>query len=460
MLRSTIALAALVGLCAASCLPNQAGANPGARSPGSGDSGIQVGSFRGEIAVSPDGRFALYRHADRLLALELSTRLVRTLPGILAPGVLTFWPGGKGVFVVCQQPTAAPEPIRRLVSVDLATWAIVWQKPLYEPARGMQLAADGSRLVLWGDRLQVLDPTQGELRGSFEVAGQIVDVDALGGVRLLVVTEDPRRRAGSSRSEDSRPARSATALQGPTTVIHVRNLLDASPRCTVRVANCADELVVTPGGTRGLLAPTFCGRDPVTVIDLASCGVAATLPGFGPVALVNEGKTAVAFVADDVKEGASGARGEAKSSGSRFGLSFIDTTTLAAETLALGEGLPRYATTPKGGSLVIDSAAGMMQIRLLPLATRVPLVVRGPAIALRNFVITPDERHLFAVLSGLYDLDLTQGRIDSLPLTCLPFAINITPDGKTVLLLDEQGRVHLMDPATHEIVAVIPPPSS
>lgn len=453
-MRARFALTYLVAAAIGSaCGAPSGGANQGARAPGNGDSGIQLGSFRWELAVSPNGRFALYRHADQMLLLDLQSRVARAIPGLREPQLVAFWPDGTGFFCVAQVQDSDAGSERHVLSMDAGASRIVWSQPLAVPVAGMQMANDGSRLVLWGDDVLLLDPTSGALKATVRLAGRIVDVDTLGSARWLVLTEDPRPRR---RASDASTTRSFGA--NPTTVIHVRNLLDGTERCAARVPNCADELVITRDGTRAFLAPTVCGKDPVTVVELATCNTLATLPGFGPVALVDEGKTAIAFLDQGAPTPGDPAPRPAPPKGERYRLSFIDTTSLRYETIPMGDGLPRYAAMPDNKSLVVDSALGLFQIRLLSLEQRSVQTVRGPAISLRSFVMTPDSAHLYALLNGLYDLDLAQRRIDSLPLDFLPVAINITPDGKSILLLDDQGRVHWLDPTTRSATAVVSPP--
>jgi hypothetical protein len=97
-----------------------------------------------------------------------------------------------------------------------------------------------------------------------------------------------------------------------------------------------------------------------------------------------------------------------------------------------------------------------VQPRLLDLERRSVAPIFGPAVPLESFVVTPDERHVFAMFHGLYLLRTGRQQLDSLPLAFVPEAINRTPDGKTILLLEED-RLHLLQPDPLRFVGLISP---
>src|SRR5690606_13086866 len=83
----------------------------------------------------------------------------------------------------------------------------------------------------------------------------------------------------------------------PTTAVHVI-ALEGGTSHTLEVPNCSDDIIVPSHGEMALLAPTFCGKDPISYIDLTPGDekFVKNLPGFGPVAMGPDGSTAVGFL--------------------------------------------------------------------------------------------------------------------------------------------------------------------
>jgi hypothetical protein len=423
-----------VGL--AACQPFAGGVNRGDRAPGSGDEGISLGRLaRREIAVDPSGAFALYHHQGLILA-DLRAQKATALGELPAPAVVAFWPAGGGFFGL-----TAPEPEQRLYAYDTERRALRWEQPVMRSDLALKPLAGGQRLLTWGTagNARLVSASGGQTEGLVPVTGTLVDVDELPSGELLLTEAPPR-----GRSDEGRRPKTTLRIVTP----------GGEERCRVDVENCADEVLVAPGGRRAFLAPTFCGADPVSVIDLVACKLEATLPGFGPVALAQQGSTVVAF-AD--RQSGEGLPEEIRRSEVRYHLLLIDARSLALEALPLGDWLPRYAAPPSGRLLIVDTARRPpVQPRIVDLERRSVEVIYGPALPLDTFVVTPDERHVFAMASGLYLLRVERQQLDSLPLAFVPEAINRTPDGQRILLL-EGDRLHLLQPDPLRFVGLISP---
>lgn len=209
---------------------------------------------------------------------------------------------------------------------------------------------------------------------------------------------------------------------------------------TILVPNCASRLNLSPDGRLGMLAPTFCAKDPVSVIDIADRRFVENLPGFGPVAFSPDGAYAVAF----------GRQEDLASFGitseTRYSLLFIATEDLSLEVLDLGDDLPTYTVTPDGEVVLIYSifkSASYDGIVLVDVATRTLREADGPELDLSEFVMSEDGELVYLIDGGLFRLDVKTGRIAYIripcgglgePTQCNPDRLNLLPDEVTLVL--------------------------
>lgn len=434
-LRERAAIALGLPVVLASGDSNLGGANEGGKAPGSGDTGIDLAV--GEIAVDPQGRYFVSQADGKLMVADLDSRRFREIKGLPTPTRLAFWPTsvGQGFFLLSRAGSQ-----EEVISYDLGKSKEVWRKKLPRSDEALQVDEAGSRLVLWQPSgLVALDTTSGGEIGKVtpEAETFLVDVDLVQG-RLITT------------------ARGKPDAKGlPTAQIHLRALADLAETCPrVVVPNCADELVISGDGKRAFLAPTFCGRDPVSVIDLVACSFDKNLPGFGPVALSDNGRTAVAFLDRDNDDPlAPPIPDEVKKSEDRYHLMFLDTNTLAFGTTPVGQELPRYAVTPDGQLLLVDAWAQAKEdnVRIIDTATRTIRPVTGPSIQLSSYVLLPDSTAAFALhKDALYELDIVAAKTSILPLSFTPTHINRTPTGDRLLLRDPEKVVHLYEVASRK----------
>ena len=419
---------------------NMGGANQGGAAPGSGKTGVDLAV--GDIAVEPGGAYFLSRQGSTLLMGDLATRRVEALAALPAPDRVAFWASvsGRGFFLLSQSVHGE----ETVLSYDVDRRAVAWKVSLARTDMRLQPSEQGDRLVIAGSSdLVVLDAATGVTRGSFTVPGGLADVEVDGANDRLIAV-------GNTRTVSTDPA----VLE---THIHVRRLVDASATCEIVAPNCADQLVLAPGGQRAFLAPTTCQRDPVSVLDLAACTFEKNLPGFGPVALSQNGKTAVAFVDRDSKDPMAPALpAEVTTSADRYHLMFIDIATLAYGTTPIGANLPRYAVTPDGRLLLVDSAldpAGTQgNVRILDIDQKSIRNVVGPHVQLESYVLLPDSSAAYAVWGDLFRIDTDAATATKVPLPFSPTAVNMVPSGATLLLKDGSEHVHLFDVAAASVV--------
>jgi hypothetical protein len=262
--------------------------------------------------------------------------------------------------------------------------------------------------------------------------------------------------------------------------------------------NCAAPLVVLPDASRALMSPTFCEEgqastsssgwtnpDPVSVIDLSSAGptFVKNLPGFGPVALVPDGKRAVAYL-DVQRMDPSMFDDPAKvpsQTGERYHIMTIDPASLAYQLDPVGNVLPRFALGKDGRSLLVDATVQQLRGEAKVQATldtsgRLTVDVRvfgnvdslfgsfdldahayapfgGPAASLDRFVQMGDATRVFTLKAtadgmggDLYRIDLDAKHATSLGMNLRD--IGLFADAKTMLLRERLPAVQVQTGGT------------
>jgi len=436
--RAILALAVLVTVSA--CF--EGGSNQNQRTPGNQDDGVGLGF--GDIAVHPSGDYFLSGAGNRLLHGMIRTGETRVLPGIKNPQRLAFASDSGAVYVTTLRNGQA-----YINAYDVRTDSMLWQHPV-ETAQGWSSTGpqyyptlkvtndDRYLLLVYEDRIDRLDTRDGATRKTFFFHRNIVDVDLLESRAEALVTM-------AHAWTDDRVSTKVSFID-----------LESGNKHTINVPNCSDEVAVTPDERFAFLAPTTCRRDPVSVIDLNSKRWIGNLPGFGPVAVASRGNMAIAFLdRDNIDADLFEDPGQIPSSSDvRYHVMFIDTVTLEFETLAIGDTLPRYALTPAGNLVLVDSASWYEdgKLRLLTTATKKIRTVSGPDVRLDQFAITSDSLRVFLLDRGLYDLSLWAARVQSVDLRFVPTNINITPNDEYLLLREDATTMWVFHIADQELV--------
>ncbi len=444
--RTTFALAVLMMVSA--CL--EGGSNRNQRTPGNQDDGVGLGF--GDIAVHPSGDYFLSRVEDDLLHGTIRTGKTRVLPGITNPQRLAFASRSRAVYV-----TTLRNGRGHINAYDVGTDSILWSHPI-ETSQGwsqaglqhyptLKVTSDDRYLILvYQDRIDRLDTSDGATRKTFFFNRDIIDVDLLETHGKALVTMVHEWNGDQVNAK----------------VWFID--LESGHKHSVKVPNCSDEVAITPDERYAFLAPTTCRRDPVSVIDLHSERWVGNLPGFGPVAVAPRGNLAIAFLdRDNIDASLFDDPAQIPSSSDvRYHVMFIDTVTLEFETLAIGDTLPRYALTPAGNLVLVDSASWYEdgKLRLLDTATKEIRAVSGPDVRLNQFVMTSDSSRVFLLDQGLYDLSLWAARVQSVDLRFVPTNINITPDDKHLLLREDATTMWVFRVADRKLVHSMKVPGS
>lgn len=423
------AVSCLIPVLAALLACGDGGANMGQRAPGDQPGGVTLGL--GDIAVAPTDAFVLFAREDALAVGWTDSGTVEELP-VEQPTRLAF---SKIRNVVYVGSTDGPD---RVVAVDVERKVVLWEVPFdgADTASLRILSSKDDRFVLVVDAetglVKVVDARSGAIERTFSHGNRIVDIQLLpDDERALVVLDDSW--------DGSRVA----------TRVRVMTLADGS-LAEISVPNCSDRIAVSSDGARAFMAPTRCIepsssrlKDPISVIDLSPGDehFVRNLPGFGPVAVAPSGALAVGFLDMDALDRSlfddpsliPGAGTD------RYHLMLVDTGTLAYEFVEVGQRLPRFAVTPDGNVLLVDSSWTLdVPAKLFDVESRDWKFISGAPLLLDNFVITSDSRHAYVIESrfyeGLYDLDVGQGESVEIPLEFSPRNINISPTDRTLYL--------------------------
>ena len=182
------------------------------------------------------------------------------------------------------------------------------------------------------------------------------------------------------------------------------------------------------------------------------------LPGFGPLALGADGATAVAFLDtqnldktlfDDPKQIPPHAMGD-----TRYYIMTLDTVSLAYEFTKVGDTLPRYALTPDGNVLLVDSTQSAAEpLRLFDTKQHSFRPVAGPAVKLDNFVVSSDASHVFALAPELVDIDVPAAEATIVLVPFVATNLNLSPDDQTLFLRKSPTEICVFSLETRECKA-------
>lgn len=370
-----------------------------------------------DLAVSPDGRFIVFGAQTRVTALDLHAF---TFADLDAPTHSRF------AFTTAQ--TAwflhhdGPQDSQALNLVDLQTGRATRRERAPLDADALSYDTDTGQLAAWsrtGRNVTIVGPGRPL---ALRADRRLVDIAWLPDGALALVEE---------HTWDG---------DAPSTRILVFEPGQPQSGRPITVPNCASRLNLSPDGRLGMLAPTFCAKDPVSVIDIANRRFVENLPGFGPVAFSPDGTFAVAFGRQD-DLATFGIRSETP-----YSLLFISTADLSLEVLDLGDDLPTYTVTPDGEVVLIYSvfkSASYDGIVLIDVATRTLRQADGPEVDLSEFVMSDDGELVYLIDGGLFRLDVKTGRIAYIrlpcgglgePTQCNPDRLNLLPDEVTLVL--------------------------
>jgi len=399
-----------------------------------------------EVILSPDGGTLLAQvpvpGPDNgydspglvLLAHDLSSGQSQLLPQYRNLRRINFSADGARAYLLTENG-------REVAVVDLPTRAEVGRHSLQSPFTVLDVTADGEHLLLSnlptgpvGELLYGVDPTKCEVEADGEIRDRCrIEVEATHTGKTAALT-----LGGAARDIDALSAGKRLAItwsvggeQGARISLVKLADLFASPRrdklapVVIKVPNCADELVIVPGENKALLSPAWCGTDPISLIDLHKAAFIKNLPGFGPIAVSEDGATAVGYTRKDAMADKWGTEQPTE-----IALIVISLANDSWKLHPWGAALPTFTIAPGGKHLYAfdridghgDKAAGkFVQLELATLKER-PII--GGAVTMDRFAWSGDGKHLF-LLSNCALYQVANG---------LPVAHHVAVPGEPELL--------------------------
>ncbi len=232
--------------------------------------------------------------------------------------------------------------------------------------------------------------------------------------------------------------------------------------------NCSDEVEISEQASMALQSPTACTQpedfdpndplndlegswggsqpfhDPISIIDLQSRQFVTNLPGFGPVALTQDGTRAAGFTLRHVMEDEWGYYDQYDA----VGIILVDLPDLTWDIIDIGSEVPAYTFSPDGEFLYLysdnplsGSTVGRIHTGSLELEW-----LEGPEVDLDAFVWAPDGETIYTVSKDrLYAIRNDSVEIREVSLSVSVDLINIRPQGDFLLVgPDDQPLFYTM----------------
>jgi len=402
-------------------------------------------------------------------------------PDIMNVRRINFSPNGQMAFFLSEDGT-------RVSALELLTQKIVWERSFVEGTYGvLDISPDGRFII--GSNLPTTDfeeqffsykpCTSNSFSGMSRC--RIGVIDSLTDEVTAQQFSLPPRDIDFSPVHDEMIVTTSTwdANGTPEATLTFIDLKTSNAVTSVTFPNCADELKIQPGGSLGLLAPTHCRakkpqagtgfmHDPISVIDLAARKFIDNLPGFGPVAVSPDGKTAVGFTRREEMQAIWNVPQQ-----QAVGLIFVDLDTLDWTLLEYGSREPTYKFSSDGQFLVTydegvacdrsrhgnkvtceDIGAELSRIHL-PTLTRTPFA--GTQVSLNRFAEVGNS--LYAIDDGqLYRIDINAGIVShvyvpngrgSVMAGATPDIINVRPQKDLLVLGEKDAPIFYLVPLAH-----------
>jgi hypothetical protein len=129
----------------------------------------------------------------------------------------------------------------------------------------------------------------------------------------------------------------------------------------------------------------------------------------------------------------------------RYQLMLIDTGTLHYDFAEVGDALPRFAVTPDGNVLLVDSSWTGDTARLFDVPSRSFRPLSGPVVKLDNFAMSSDSEHAYVLQNDVFDLDIAAAKASHFGLDFTPENINISADDRYLFLRRNDSEICIYD---------------
>lgn len=362
------------------------------------------------VVMTPDGKHVLagvpvpgpglgfVQPGLELVAYDLDAHVQKAL-GVMDVERINFSPDGKTAWLLDQGGLS-------LARMNVDTLAVEAEVPLPQRFSVLDVSPDGGTILASNrplDRFSMNLASSGSCNSWWNKNDRGFDINRCSMVRIDAATGavTPWDNPLPIRDIDWSPFRSeiiVTSWQWPPGQPEpATDLAFLTPTSTVAVANvpvvnCGDDLVIAQDFGIALLAPSFCKKDPVSVVDLDKRAFVKNLPGFGPVSLL--GHYALGFTAK--------ADMATRKVAQKFpyGLVRIDLETLQWTTMEWGWTAPSYAPVPDGKHALVWAYSGVPAMQRLDIDTLELVPLKDPYLRLDRFVWSPDGKAAVALSAG------------------------------------------------------------
>ncbi len=417
---------------------NQGGRNENEISPGSGQRGQLLD---GQVVIDDEGRFAVAATDEgKTYALDLENGTAKRLNVSINPRRVAFGMDNRAVFT---------ESGNYLAIVDLEDGNLLRKIPISQQHKYLSVNDKRDKLICWGEEFTaVLIDLESEKMTSLAFDEYIWDIrwNPIRSEWLVVhhaPFEDSDWKKFDKVDRDESRLGSKISFFSSKSPNKIKEVL---------VPNCAASMEISPDGSLGMLAPTWCHPDytsftnpaslpdPVSMIDLKNHRYIETIPGFGPVDFAPSGEYALAFGRKNTLNDMTGILTD-----SLYSLMFLYPETRHTDIVNLGAILPLYTITPDSHSVLIYSKESVETgIWVVDAETKILSKVDGPNLSLSKYVMGTTNEITYLADDGLYLLDAQVATLEFVPVDCLswfpnrtncnPNRIGILPDRTRLVL--------------------------
>lgn len=425
-----LAMAVTMALGAAGCADlgvdgQQGGANANDRSSGGGE-GEKL--LTGAMTISPNGKYIVAARNTSTVLVDVGAKSYQEL-NFMA----TRW-----VFSKTRDVAYAMLANREaVIALDLTTGKELWRTT---PALGatdgatlMRVTTDDKTLIIGDyDRVLFMRVSDGDVLGSAKVGEKPVDIEFLPEEKRAIVV-------GGTSWATGKPLTKVSLVD-----------IGAMSSSSIEIPNCAAPVALVKDGSRAMVSPTFCtpessgvenpaggwtNPDPVSMIDVdqttGTLKFIKNLPGFGPVAMMNDGKAIAYLDMKRIDRAMFDDQSQIPGAGApQFHLMSIDPASMKFDLNPIGDILPRFAPSKDGHSLLVDGSVVVSRSEATAKVT-----FDGSSVKAEFKVFGSVSNSMF----GVFDLSTKQYTSFTGPAAALDRFVQIG-DGSRVYTLKDNGR--------------------
>lgn len=383
------------------------------------------------VILTPQPGWLLSVYEGHLYAVNTDSLAVTLVPEVRCPCIIGFTHSGERALVYTPH-------ISEVRVLDLAGQFLPPAQvfPVEGEYDRMDVSADDSMVVFIRNKKEAVfyDLHTGELVNEVGLRFRVIDVDFTPDGQTMVATTDH--------------GNTVTRLQ----FVDLRTFTME----TVLVSNCTGQLMLAGEGRRAFVGPPtghLCAFNSISVLDLQSRQVVASLPGAEPVALTSDGRYVIGFTQIHWNETPPGWE-------SGDYLIFIRPDTLQWEWYHLGHYGCIYRIARNGNRVMVydELAIYWLDLHVVDIETGEAKVIEIPPITATDSAVTTDGRagYLLSHDRRLFGLDLEAGAVKELQFHFEPTTVQLLPDDSRLILTGPLGRdLYFLDTRTDRLTAQV-----